>query len=154
MRWTLLVVGLVGMILALVPGCETSGDAHPDGNAGGAPHPVQGEWVLASIRGEAVDLDAVPRAPTMRVDANGEIGGFGGVNSWGSTLDVSGMAEGRFDAAPPHTTLMAGPRDAMELERRYMEAVRATDRFEVGADGALRLLGADGEELLRFSRSG
>jgi heat shock protein HslJ len=90
----------------------------------------------------------------MEVGEDGTVGGFAGVNSWGASLDIDRLAHGEFEMAPAHTTLMAGPPEAMDLERRFLDALQAAEHARVGADGALTLRGADDQELLRFVPAG
>ncbi|HZW09332.1 MAG TPA: META domain-containing protein [Phycisphaerales bacterium] len=115
---------------------------------------LEGEWRLTAIRGAPVELPGAQRPPTLRIAEGREVGGFGGVNQWGSTLDLARLDGGEFGLGPVTSTLMAGPREAMELEDRYFDALGAVRRFDGAAlaGGELVLRDESGAELLRFAR--
>jgi heat shock protein HslJ len=135
-------------------GVDASGE--DDGGDDTAPAgSLEGEWRLEAVRGSPVELAESQRRPTLRILEGSDVGGFGGVNQWGSSLERGKLDEGEFGLGPVTSTLMAGPREAMELENRYFDALRETRRYDAAGveSGELVLRGAGGEELLRFSRA-
>jgi heat shock protein HslJ len=114
-----------------------------------------GEWSLRAIRGEAPDPSAGPRPPTMTIAEDGRVGGFAGVNQWGSTLDLDALGRAEFSLEPPFSTLMAGPPQAMRLEQQFLGAIGEARRVSTDElrNGRLVLLDASGAEVLRFLRA-
>lgn len=80
---------------------------------------------------------------------DGRIAGFGGVNRYAGEYTLAGE---ELVFGPLAVTRMAGPPEAMESERRYLDALGRVARvaFE---DEALVLGDRDGIELLRFAQS-
>jgi heat shock protein HslJ len=81
--------------------------------------------VLGDTTWTVVELDGAPvideRAPTLAFDLEeARVAGFAGVNRlMGSfSLDEEGLRFG-----PLATTLMAGPEDAMQRERRFLDVL-------------------------------
>jgi heat shock protein HslJ len=140
---------LAGSLFATA-GCETASDAPP-------PIPfavIVGDWRLAQFGEEdAASLPAEPeRRPTLVVDEAGKVNGFAGVNRYGGSLSAEALAEGAFFLGPIVSTRMAGPREAMDLETRFLRTLGEASTFRV--DGEVLVLEAGGESLLRFTRTG
>lgn len=96
------------------------------------------------------DLPIGARIPTLSVGTSGGVSGRGPINRYQATLDVAALGEGQFLVGPPRTTRMAGPPQAMGLEREFLSALAAA-REAVFIDGELVLRNGGGE-LLRFRR--
>jgi len=155
MRLIALVAAVMGAGVCPLGGCNVNNDAPSGGRSEVPPASrgtVLGTWELRSIRGEAMDLAATPRAPTMRIEEGGRVGGFGGVNSWGAEIDADRLDAGEFVMSPQMSTLMAGPPEAMDLEQRFFGALGGARAFRMDT-GSLVLTDADGGELLRFERA-
>lgn len=119
---------------------------------------VVGEWSLAALRGVPVaelGTDGVRDMPSLRIEPDGRASGASGVNRWFSSIDLARLSTGAFEFAPAGSTMMAGPEQAMALERGYLSAIAETRRIDPAslANEQLRLLNADGEEVLRFDRN-
>lgn len=118
---------------------------------------IVGDWSLAALRGVPVDelpTEGVRDMPSLRIEPDGRASGAAGVNRWFSSIDLGQLAAGNLSFAPAGSTMMAGPDEAMALERDYLSAIRTVRRIDPAplASGELRLLDADGEEVLRFTR--
>ena len=99
-----------------------------------------GSWTVVALDGEAVDL---AEAPTLEIAADGSVSGFGGVNQFHTSLELT---DGRIRFGPGASTRMAGPPEAMAFEQLYFERLGAIGTFEV-SDGRLRLWAGDNEAL-------
>jgi len=117
---------------------------------------LTGDWSLDALRRADV-TGLVPegvRRPTLTIGDDGGVSGFAGVNRFTGSLDPANLARGDFDLSPAAMTRMAGPDEAMSLEREFMDALNSVASFDASAlaDGVLRLLNEQGAELLRFVR--
>ena len=131
-------------------GCETTSDATPP-----IPLPViVGDWRLVQFGEEApASLPAEQdQRPTLVIDEAGKVNGFAGVNRYGSELSADELAEGMFFLGTIVSTRMAGPREAMDLETRFLRTLGEASTFRV--DGEVLVLETGGESLLRFTRTG
>lgn len=113
-------------------------------------HHLQTGWTLSAIDGRPLP-GSTAQPPTLTL-SDGRIGGHAGVNRYSAALDEPALDEGRFLLGPAIATRMAGPPEAMALESEFLtalERVATLDRAALDA-GTLRLLDADGREVLRF----
>jgi len=111
--------------------------------------PLVGSWTLIALDGEP--LPVVGRSPTIAFREDGAVSGTGGVNRIMTRLAKDDVAQGRIAFAPAATTRMAGPPEAMELERVYLDHLDAISTFVV--DGATLRLFARAHEALTFERA-
>lgn len=128
----------VAAVLALV---ALAGCADGSGAPGSRPEPedFQGRWHLVSGRDAEGAFPAVQgRRVTLVWDAEG-VGGTSACNLYGATVEVDGD-EVRF--TNPSGTEMACEPDVMEVERRYLAALTASERARRAGD-ALTLSGPD-----------
>jgi lactoylglutathione lyase len=95
------------------------------------------EWVLAGGEGQTLVFE------------DGRIAGFGGVNRYAGEYTLEGE---ELTLGPLAVTRMAGPPEAVESERRYLDALGRVARAAV-EEGTLVLADGDGSELLRFAQS-
>lgn len=100
------------------------------------------EWVVERIAGTPAVAD--PR-PALSFGEDGRIAGQAPCNRF--TADYTLTGEG-LSIGPPAATRRLCPGPAMEAEAAFLEALAAVRRFDLGPDGALRLLGAGEEELI------
>ena len=100
-------------------------------------------WRLVSLGNEAVPAETGGRPIELRFTADGKVQGSAGCNRVSGAYTLAGESL-RF--GPLMTTKMACP--AMELERRFLEALQSTARWRI-ASGALELLDASGKPLAR-----
>lgn len=105
---------------------------------------VSREWSVTEVDGEAVSgSDAGESAPeiTMQFDERGRVRGRAACNRYvaGYTLTPE-----RLSIERPATTRMACPEDKMALDRRFLELLAGTRRFEIDRQGNLTLLAEDG----------
>lgn len=154
-------ISTAALVLLLVLGCASSPDAANSNNPADADTALQslrGEWLLTHLEGNALDTpapDAAPnRRPTLNVFDADRVGGASGVNRWSTRIDAAALSAGGFRLSPIATTLMAGPPDAMRLEQQFVNALSRVTSYDPAKlrDNTLSLLGADNNELLRFSR--
>jgi len=142
----LFLAGLLLLVSCAAPGTEPS-----DGGPEEPVPPVEelvGNWALEELHGLPLDTARPGRAPGLRVDADGRLSGFSGVNRFTGGLDVAALAEGRFVTGPLVSTRMAGPAEAMDLERRYLEALGRPSSVRIVRDALV--LVEDGKVLARF----
>jgi putative lipoprotein len=103
-------------------------------------------WLAEDIGGGGV-VDNV--ASTLRIDSDGKLSGSGGCNRLMGSAKVEGDT---VVFSPPATTRMMCPPAIMDQERKFLDALVKTKRFEI--EGSfLRLLGEDGVALVRFIAS-
>ncbi len=146
----LLLHSILACSLFATAGCETASDAPP-------PIPlavIVGDWRLAQFGEEApASLPAEQdQRPTLVIDEAGKVNGFAGVNRYGGSLSAEALAEGVFFLGPIVSTRMAGPREAMDLETRFLRTLEEASSFRVLDDELV--LEAGGKSLLRFTRTG
>ncbi len=84
-------------------------------------------YELVSLNGKAI---IAGRAPTLAFDRQGRAMGFGGVNQFGGTYRIE---NGKITIDPGRMTMMAGPKDRMELEGLYIGILRTADAFRTTA---------------------
>lgn len=121
-------------ILALVSACAAPPAAERESVA---PASLAGtRWTLRSLAG----ADVTPPPPTLSFDEPGRAGGLAGVNRFGGDAEIAGDS---LQLGPFMSTLMAGPPERMELERRYLEALGEVGRWAI-VEGRLELAGPDG----------
>lgn len=146
---------LPGLLLTLaaiaLAGCTATPADAPDPQA--AMDRLRGDWTLAAI--DTRPLGATANAPTLTLVEGPRVVGHAGVNRYSAALDESALADGRFLLGPAIATRMAGPPEAMAMETEFLTALERVATFDRDAldTGTLRLLDADGREVLRF-RSG
>jgi heat shock protein HslJ len=105
------------------------------------------EWTLVELDGEPVVEDGDARRPSLVLDLEeSRASGSSGVNRLAGTLALN---EDELRFGPLMTTRMAGPEDAMERERAFLEALGRVTSFEL--DGRTLTLFADEEPVARFS---
>lgn len=149
---------LIPTLLLCTGGCE-SGGATPRPNSQPPPTKMLGSiWALVALGGEE-PLGDEPL--TLELGEDGRVGGFAGVNRYFGDYELEEpTAAGSGKPAAPGTvkfgelgaTRMAGPPEMMEQERRYLDALRAVDRYR--AEGGLLELSAGRGPLLRFRKIG
>jgi heat shock protein HslJ len=137
----------VCLILALIGACRSGGT-----RAEVRPSPF-GAWEVTWLEG--IDLAALSAQglplPTLHLGADGTLTAHGGVNRISARYGALELTGGRFQTTPLVSTRMAGPPEAMELERRFQSALEAVD--EAVVDGDELLLLHEGELYLRFERA-
>ena len=82
---------------------------------------------------------------TLTVDDIGRVLGLTGCNSYSGTCLLSG--EG-LSVKSPELTLKACAPSLMNQEHRFLEALRAVNRFDFAQDGALMLRGGAQRSIL------
>ena len=102
------------------------------------------DWKLVSLGGEAVPAETGGRPVELRFTADGKVQGSAGCNRLSGVYTREG---GALKFGPLATTRMACP--AMDLERRFLEALGTTARWRIVA-GALELSGTSGRSLATF----
>lgn len=99
-------------------------------------------WRLAALNGESLSDSAI----TLQFEEQG-LGGSGGCNSYGADYRLNGR---RLAIAPVISTMMACAELIMTQESAYFAALEASVMWELDGE-QLRLLNADGVEVLRFT---
>lgn len=102
-------------------------------------------WIAEDIAGAGV----VDRARSTLQVREGRIAGSSGCNRY--------TGSGRFENGEVRigklaVTRMACPPALMDQEAKFLKALSASHRYEIGAEGLLRLYDGSGAATLRFSR--
>lgn len=142
---------LPAALLVLLTSCRGTEVGEPTTPPGTAPtiDALTGTWTLEELDGRDVDPATTLRAPELTLDGEGQLSGFSGVNRITGRVDMAALAQGRFEAGPLATTRRAGPPVAMELEKRYLQALDRASFVQL-EDGVLQLSGG-GKVLARFT---
>ena len=103
-------------------------------------------WLAEDIMGAGV----VDRAQsTLQPMPDGRIAGSGGCNRF---TGKGVVASGKVEIGLLATTRMACPPAVMDQEDKYLKALAASKRYEIGPDGLMRFFNEAGGVTLRFSR--
>jgi heat shock protein HslJ len=134
-RWTISTVAALAIAVGGMGCARESAVAPSDGASSTTLTPMPyGEWTLAAVNGEAVEgaFAQGARLPSLRINADGTVTGFTGVNSLSTKADLEALAEGRLRLAPIITTKRAGPPAAMKIERDVLRALQDEGVLDVG----------------------
>ncbi len=103
-------------------------------------------WLAEDIMGAGV----VDRAQsTLQPLAEGRVAGSSGCNRF---TGMGVLAGGKVEIGTLATTRMACPPAIMDQEAKYLKALAAARRYEIGKDGLMRFFDENGAAILRFSR--
>lgn len=127
--------------------CAYRGGAEYGTGSAPAPRLAATAWVVEEVGGRAV-LDR--KATALRFDAEGRVSGSTGCNNFTGNATI---AAEKVTFSPLATTRRACEPEAMRQEQSFLRAMEAVRSFSLDPGGALRLLGADGDLLLRLSRA-
>ncbi len=86
---------------------------------------------------------------TLQPLPNGRVAGSSGCNRFTGQGFVSG---GKVEIGTLSTTRMACPPALMDQEAKYLKALAASRRYEIGGDGLMRFFDDRDVAVLRFSR--
>jgi len=118
---------------------------------------LSGEWEVTDF-GEKSITQLLPaayegRKPMLTIKPDGAIGGFSGVNQFGSQLESEALTQGRLSFGPIAMTRMAGPPEFMGIESRLTMAISEPRRFSLRGN-ILALMPAEGraDPLVQFRR--
>lgn len=136
-------VAVCGAIVG-VAGCQSGPPRAPRSDVQIAD--LVGTWVLTQIEGSPVgrELPEGSRRPSLTIDAEGSVSGFGGVNRLATRLDPLDIPRGRFHVGPIAATKMAGPPAAMALEDRFVRLLAAAETFQMDGGALVVLPGGKG----------
>lgn len=101
------------------------------------------EWIVEAINGRPA---AKGVKSTLKIEADGEVGGRGGCNGYGGPAKIDGD---KISFGNMHATLMACDQATMDQEGRFFAALKDVEAFRI-KDGGLVLANKDGKELVRF----
>ena len=143
-----LLLGMMGCVL--VAGCVSSAD--PGATGGGSVQLEGTEWTLSEINGKAVSAAANVRVPTLKLDAaTKRVSGNSGVNRYSGGYELEGTT---LKFGGTMGTRMAGPPEAMELEKSFLDALGKVREWRV-KKGELDLTdGSGGKVVLMKFRKG
>jgi heat shock protein HslJ len=131
------------VLLLAVLGCHRTTPPPPSPESA-----LAGDWTLIELDARPAPTGAGGRRATLRFDTEtARVAGFAGCNRLTASYTLAGDSL-RFGMAA--LTRMACA-DGMELERRFTDALSATDRYQITAT-ELTLFGASGP-LARFARA-
>lgn len=103
-------------------------------------------WLAEDIMGAGV----VDRAQsTLQPLPDGRVAGSSGCNRYTGKGTIAG---GKVDIGLLATTRMACPPGIMEQEDRFLKALAASRRYEIGPEGLMRFFDEAGAVTVRFSR--
>lgn len=135
-----------------LPACESSSSMVTQ--AANLLQQLDGEWVLQQLGGQDVASMLPPgsKQPTLNFSPDGSISGFGGVNRLMTKAEPADLMSGKLDLSRLASTLMAGPAPAMDVENKYVSALRQSRSLSIDKSGALNL--SDGAKtLLHFTKA-
>lgn len=121
-KMVLVLVILLGLVLILAAWMPTG--ISGDGAAAAPDLPLESEWLLASINGEATLADAEVTA----VFNEGQVAGSAGVNNYFASYEADG---GKLDIGPAGSTMMMGPENLMNQEMAFLMALDQAESFEI-----------------------
>jgi heat shock protein HslJ len=98
---------------------------------GGDVRLITGEWTLVAIDEQILTSGGTP---TLVFEEDGSCWGSTGVNKFRSNADIKKIANGLLELGPAAVTRMAGPPEAMALERMFLERLSATSSFSIEGD--------------------
>jgi heat shock protein HslJ len=104
-------------------------------------NPIAGEWNLVAIDQQPLKSGGTP---TLVFEQDGSCWGSTGVNKFQSRVDLKKLAEGWLKLGPAAVTRMAGPPEAMALEKLFLARMESVSSFEVEGD-TLHLYTGDSE---------
>jgi len=105
------------------------------------------EWTLVELDGEAVEVGEGEFAPSLVLDLEeSRVAGSGGVNR---LMGSFALSEDELRFGQLATTRMAGPENAMQLERDFLAALERVTSYELA--GRLLTLLADDDVAARLS---
>jgi heat shock protein HslJ len=140
---------LAALAIPTLSACSTGGSSDaPQGMTA-----LAGEWNVLSINGSPLPRSVAesPRRPTLNFAPDGKVSGSGSVNRIMSAVNLGELDKGRITFKPVAGTLMAGPPEAMETERKFTAALANAKAFSVSGND---LSITDGvRELLTLSRA-
>jgi heat shock protein HslJ len=110
-----------------------------------------GRFALVALGGQPPESD---RPLDLTFGADGRVSGFAGVNQFNGPFEMAaaGGNRGTLRFGELASTLMAGPANLMNQEKRYLDALRAVDGYI--AEGGLLELTAGGQPVLRYRALG
>lgn len=108
-----------------------------------------GSWSLLTLDGEPPSDGGT--TPKLVIRQDGAVAGSSGINRFMTRVVPDDLAAGRLAFAATAGTKMAGPPQAMELERAFLDRLEAVSTYAVEGD-FLRLFAGD-TEVLRFERA-
>lgn len=108
---------------------------------------LSGEWTVLTIKGEGVS--AAVNAPEMTISADMKsYSGITGLNTISGSLSVRGGTISFGDGA---MTKMAGDPESMDIEMKYLDAIRSASKATVNESG-LTLTDKDGSEVMTLKK--
>lgn len=114
---------------------------------------LAGKWTVESIGGQTVsqEIPGLEELPFIEFDVTeGRVHGNSGVNILNSTFTQDGKSL-KFGMAA--STMMAGPEEAMQVERDFLEAFGNVSSAKVNGGDTLELSDADGNVLMVLKRA-
>jgi heat shock protein HslJ len=114
-------------------------------------------WQLATLGGRAVSalepMGSRPTLPELVFSPLGRVGGFSGVNRMFAEMSEADVRAGRVDFSKIGMTMMAGPPEAMDIERRFTGALAGATRWRI--DGQTLILTDNaGKRIATFRAAG
>ena len=112
---------------------------------------IAGDWTVSEVNGETLPtLLEGQEAPFLSFDpAEGRLHGNTGVNIINSTYTIDGN---KLELGPAMSTMMAGPQEWMEAERKILDALDAARTVKAASSGAIELRDSTGTAVLSLVR--
>ncbi len=132
------VIATIAAAVLTVSGCKEEVD-------------LSGEWNVIEVCGEAcAQAPGSEYAPHLEFDAEaGRIHGNAGVNIYNANYVLEGN---KVTISSQMTTMMAGPRDVMDYERKLLNAINEVKTAKVLSDTTIALCDSAGDTVIVLSK--
>jgi len=108
---------------------------------------ITGEWTLISIDQQALSGGG---NPSLVFGEDGNCWGSTGVNQFKTTADFNQLSNGWLKLGPASVTRMAGPPEAMALEKMFLDRIQAVSSFRL--EGNFLHLYTEKDQTVTFER--
>ncbi len=111
---------------------------------------LTGTWMVAEIKGEPSPANGdMEYTPWLTFDEEGRIHGSGGVNIYNASYILDGN---KLEIGSQMTTMMAGPRDVMDYERKLFNTINEIETAKVVDQNNIALCNAEGDTIILLTR--
>lgn len=110
---------------------------------------LTGTWMVSEIKGEASPAAGNMEFTPWLTFEDGRIHGSGGVNIYNASYIVDGN---QFSVSAQMTTMMAGPRDVMDYERKLLDTINEVKTAKAVDENQIALRNSEDETIILLTR--